>query len=106
MVVGVTVISSTYAGQDVVMCDGVGVQLNATGGSNFNWTLISGDPISVGSNFSCTNCPNPIANPSISSTYQVISNLSGGCTNVDTVEVAVVPDFSYSYTNCSDYLFK
>ena len=98
MVVGVTVISSTYAGQDVVMCDGVGVQLNATGGSNFNWTLISGDPISVGSNFSCTNCPNPIANPSISSIYQVISNLSGGCTNVDTVEVAVVPDFSYSLT--------
>ena len=98
MVVGVTVISSTYAGEDVVMCDGVGTQLNASGGSNFNWSVISGDPILVGTNFTCTNCQDPIANPAVSTVYEVISNLSGGCTNIDTVEVTVVPDFSYSLT--------
>ena len=54
--IGVTVISSTYAGQDVSMCQGEPVQLNVTGGSNFNWSIISGDPISVGNNFSCSNC--------------------------------------------------
>lgn len=93
--VGVTVISSTYAGQDVTMCQGVGTQLVSTGGSNFNWAVISGDPINIGSNFSCNNCPNPIANPAFTTVYEVTSNLSGGCTNTDTVEVTVVPDFTY-----------
>ena len=96
--VGVTVITSTYAGQNVTMCQGVGTQLLATGGSNFNWTVLSGDPISIGNNFSCNNCPNPLANPAFTTTYQVVSNLAGGCTNIDTVEVTVVPDFNYSLT--------
>jgi gliding motility-associated-like protein len=96
MVVGVTVVSSTYAGQDVIMCLGIGEQLNASGGSNFNWTVLSGDPINLGTNFSCNNCPDPIANPAVSTVYQVTSNLSGGCTNIDTVEVTVVPDFTFS----------
>ena len=101
MVVGVTVVTSTYAGQDVIMCQGVGTQLNASGGSNFNWVVLSGDPINLGTNFSCNNCPDPIANPAVSTVYQVTSNLAGGCTNVDTVEVTVVPDFTYSLTQSS-----
>jgi len=101
MAVGVTVVSSTYAGQNVIMCQGVGTQLQASGGSNFTWSVISGDPINIGTNFSCNNCANPIANPAVTTIYQVISNLAGGCTNIDTVEVAVVPDFSYSLTQSS-----
>lgn len=99
--IGVTVISSTYAGQDVTMCQGVGTQLQASGGSTFNWTVISGDPISIGNNFSCNNCAAPVANPAFTTTYQVISNLSGGCNNIDTVVVNVVPDFNYSLTQSS-----
>ena len=101
MSVGVTVVSSTYAGQDVIMCQGVGTQLSASGGSNFTWSVISGDPINIGTNFSCNNCQDPIANPSITTVYEVTSNLSGGCTNIDTVEVTVVPDFTYSVLTAS-----
>ena len=101
MSVGVTVVSSTYAGQDVIMCQGVGTQLTASGGSNFTWSVISGDPINIGTNFSCNNCQDPIANPSVTTVYEVTSNLSGGCTNIDTVEVTVVPDFTYSVLTAS-----
>ena len=80
------------------MCQGVGTQLQASGGSNFVWNVITGDPISIGNNFSCNNCPNPIANPAYTTTYEVTSNLAGGCTNIDTVVVTVVPDFVYSLT--------
>ena len=43
-----------------------------------------------------------VANPF---SYQVTSNLTGNCTNIDTVVVNVVPDFNYiltqsSTTNC------
>ena len=101
MAIGVTVVSSTYAGQDVIMCQGVGTQLGASGGSNFNWSVISGDPINIGTNFSCNNCQNPIATPSVTTVYEVSSNLSGGCTNIDTVTVTVVPDFTYSVISSS-----
>ena len=59
--------------------------LNSSGGSNFNWSVISGDPISLGNNFSCNGCSNPVINPAYSTVYKVVSNLSGGCSNTDTV---------------------
>ncbi|MFZ5553762.1 MAG: PKD domain-containing protein [Bacteroidota bacterium] len=99
--VQVNVITSTYAGPDEIMCLGQGVQLTGSGGSNFNWTVISGPPMNVPTNFSCNNCQSPIANPASTTTYQVVSNLSGGCTNVDTVTVNVVPDFTYTITQTS-----
>lgn len=104
MSVGVTVVSSTTAGADETICLGTGVQLMAGGGSNFNWTLISGDPIQTNganANFSCTNCADPIANPAVTSVYEVTSNLSGGCTNTDQITVNVVPDFNYTLTQSS-----
>jgi gliding motility-associated-like protein len=100
MSVGVTVVSSTTAGADETICLGTGVQLQANGGSNFNWTLISGDPMNAG-NFSCNNCPDPIANPAVTSVYEVTSNLAGGCTNTDQITVNVVPDFQYTLTQSS-----
>ena len=99
--IGVTVISSTYAGQDRIMCQGVGTQLMATGGSTFDWSVISGDPISIGNNFSCNNCPDPIANPTSTTVYKVTSNLSGGCDHIDTITVHVVPDFNYTVSQSS-----
>ncbi len=100
MAIGVTVISSTYAGANQTMCLGTGAQLQANGGSNFTWSLVSGSPITPAT-LSCTNCPNPIANPTITSTYLVTSNLAGGCTNTDEITVTVVPDFNYSLTQSS-----
>ena len=45
--VGITVIHSAYAGLDAEICLGDSVQLNTSGGSTFNWSVISGDPISI-----------------------------------------------------------
>ena len=89
------VIRSTATNQDTTICMGDSVQFNVTGGSNFTWTSISGDPINVGTNFSCNNCPNPIANPSTTTTYVVSSDLVGGCSSNDTVTVTVAPNFTY-----------
>lgn len=97
----VNVISSTYAGANQIMCLGQGAQLNATGGSNFVWSVISGPPMVIGTNFSCNNCPDPIANPASTTSYQVVSNLSGGCSNIDTITVTVVPDFTYTINQSS-----
>ncbi|MBL4705039.1 MAG: hypothetical protein JKY54_10985 [Flavobacteriales bacterium] len=93
----ITIVSSTWAGFDEIICLGQGVQLTGSGGSNFNWSVISGPPMTPG-NFSCNPCANPIANPNATTVYEVISNLSGGCVNTDTVTVNVVPDFTYTLT--------
>jgi gliding motility-associated-like protein len=99
--VEVHIITSTYAGPDEIMCLGVPTTLNGSGGSNFQWTVLSGDPMVVGSNFSCNPCQNPVANPAVTTTYEVVSNLTGGCVNRDTITLTVVPDFVYNITQSS-----
>lgn len=79
--VTIDIIDGVYAGPDASVCGGTPVQLNATGGSVFNWTPATG--------LSCTNCPNPIASPAVTTTYIVTGNLSGSCSNSDTVVVNV-----------------
>ncbi len=89
----ITIIPATYAGPDQTICLGSqSAPLSAVGGSMFTWNVISGDPINP-SNFSCNPCANPVASPSVTTTYQVVSNLSGTCVNVDTVTVFVAPDY-------------
>lgn len=79
----------TFAGDDTVFCDaGDPVQLQALGGTAFNWNVLSGDPGSL----SCFNCQSPVATPSVTTTYEVVSNLSATCNNRDTVVVENVPD--------------
>jgi hypothetical protein len=72
------------------ICIGQSSQLNATGGFNFQWSVVSGDPITAG-NFSCTNCPNPVASPSITTTYAVSSESNSGCVDIDTITIVVNP---------------
>ncbi|MCX7650925.1 MAG: gliding motility-associated C-terminal domain-containing protein [Flavobacteriales bacterium] len=97
----VKVITSTYAGPDQTICGSQVAQLQASGGSVFNWSVINGPPMQVGTNFSCNPCANPVASPQQTTTYVVVSDLGAGCTNTDTVKVFVVPDFSYSVTQSS-----
>lgn len=102
--VDVTVIGSTVAGPNQTICGNQSAQINASGGTVFNWSVISGDPINVGANFSCNPCANPIASPSQTTVYEVTSDLTGSCVNVDTVTITVVPDFgidSVTYNNTS-----
>ena len=95
---------STYAGEDIGICAGQWIGLNVDGGSNFVWTAISGsttDTVSTSPNFNmtCTTCSNPSVSPQVTTTYVVYSNLSGSCSNVDTVVVNVSPDFNLSISN-------
>ncbi|HEX8515079.1 MAG TPA: gliding motility-associated C-terminal domain-containing protein [Bacteroidia bacterium] len=88
----------TLGGIDQIICGPQSATFAATGGSIFNWAVISGDPIVIGTNFSCNPCDNPVATPSVTTVYEVTSDLSGTCVNKDTVTVTVVPDFSFTTT--------
>ncbi len=91
----IDVISATNAGPDDFYCvGGVLVQLNATGGTDFNWSPSAG--------LSCTNCQDPIATPTVSTDYIVVSNLGGSCQNTDTVTVFVTPPFPMLLTPAID----
>lgn len=83
----------TNAGIDTSLCVGENVQMNATasGGSNFTWSVVSGDPINVGANFSCNPCNNPVISPAVTTVYAVSSENANGCVDFDTVEVVVNP---------------
>ncbi|PCJ01470.1 MAG: hypothetical protein COB15_00680 [Flavobacteriales bacterium] len=88
------IINNTTVNPDITICGSQTAQLSAAGGSVFTWTSIAGDPINVGSNFSCNPCSNPIASPSVTTTYLVTSDLIAGCGSTDTVIVNVALDFT------------
>ncbi|MCB0478519.1 MAG: SBBP repeat-containing protein [Crocinitomicaceae bacterium] len=81
---------TTDAGVDTSICFGDAVQLNASGGSNFMWSVYQGNPI-TGANFSCTNCANPVASPDSTTIYVVSSESGSGCVDYDTVVVTINP---------------
>jgi hypothetical protein len=103
-VYSINVLQRTSAGPDQTICGDQVAQLNANGGALFNWSVLSGDPIQVGVNFSCNPCETPVADPSVTTTYIVDSDLSGSCINSDTVTVFVVPDFSFSVSQSDSVL--
>ena len=85
------------AGLDTSICTGSTVTLNASGGTNYFWSPPTG--------LSCTNCPNPVANPSITTIYEVTVS-SGSCpSDSDTIQVIVNPlpvaDAGTDVTMCS-----
>ncbi len=69
------------AGQDVEICIGENAMLSALGGISYEWSPSTG--------LSATNVPNPIASPSITTTYTVIGTDINGCTSIDEVIVHV-----------------
>ncbi len=70
------------AGNDISICEGEETTLNASGGNSYLWQNTT-------SLSSLTIC-NPIANPSISSTY-IVNAFSNGCSDIDSVVVTVIP---------------
>lgn len=85
----------TDAGPDRNYCPGGGpISLTATGGTNFNWSVISGDFGSL----SCNPCATQSVAPSITTVYEVVSNLSAACKNRDTVTVNRIADFPLTIT--------
>ena len=88
--VDIKIVSPTYASQDVNICKGDDVELYAIGGAMFNWSVISGDPIDLGSNFifNNSNHSSVLVSPDSTTTYEVISDIIG-CRNIDIVNVVV-----------------
>ncbi|MFM7080140.1 MAG: gliding motility-associated C-terminal domain-containing protein, partial [Bacteroidota bacterium] len=71
------------AGPDLSICIGQSVQLNASGGTAYQWSPATG--------LNNTGINNPVANPSTTTNYIVQVTDQYGCKNNDTVQVAVNP---------------
>jgi|GEM_PF-2892727 len=69
-------------GADKTICINASTILVASGGSSYSWTPSTG--------LSCTNCPNPTANPTVTTTYTVTGTDAKSCVNVDTITVNVI----------------
>ncbi len=71
------------AGQDVNLCQGTSVQLQASGGSGYSWSPSSG--------LSDPDISNPVASPGSTTSYTVTVTSTGGCSATDQVTVTVDP---------------
>ena len=95
----IDIIKSTYAGPDVAICRGEQwAVMNAVGGDTFVWNVVSGSPIdtvvtSATYNATCRNCASPSFSPQLTTVYEVVSNLSSGCKNRDTLTLTSAPSF-------------
>lgn len=74
------------------LCEGQCTALSAThsGATSVNWTPATG--------LSCTNCSNPTACPTSTTTYTVTASFADGCDLQETVTVTVNPNPSVSIT--------
>jgi len=72
------------AGNDLNICLGDSISLQATGNTNaYNW--------GINSSLSCQFCPNPRAFPSTTTTYYLQPDSSSICSNIDSVILYVNP---------------
>jgi gliding motility-associated-like protein len=77
--VWVDVPSLTVCCNDTLKNVGDTIRLHATGATAYSWSPPSG--------LSCSNCPDPIASPSVATVYTVTSTDAHGCSLSDTVEI-------------------
>lgn len=76
----------TIVSANETICFGDAVQLGATGagiGGSYDWLPAT--------NLTCTNCDNPIANPTTTTTYTITGTSAQGCSNTATSTVTVNP---------------
>jgi gliding motility-associated-like protein len=91
----ITVLSSlANAGPDTTICLGASAQLTASGGTTYVWTPAAG--------LNNPNIQNPIATPTVTTTYTCTVTNAIGCTDVDIATVTIAPSpiavFSYMPT--------
>ncbi|HXB10960.1 MAG TPA: hypothetical protein VNZ45_03160, partial [Bacteroidia bacterium] len=65
------------------LCSGSGVTLNASGASSYSWSPATG--------LSCLTCSNPLASPTVNTTYTVVGKNGHGCVDSSTVTIIVKP---------------
>ncbi len=96
--VNVTVVPDTpfSISRDSIVCSGESLQLNATGGTTYQWTPTTG--------LSNPNIPNPIARPNTTTRYTVTINKRDGCTRNLSTELRVVNPTAVNFTvNFDDF---
>jgi gliding motility-associated-like protein len=64
-----------------IILAGESVQLTASGATTYTWTPTTG--------LSCTNCSNPIASPTVTTTYTVTGTDASGCIGTANVTIVV-----------------
>ncbi len=69
------------AGADMTICENESAQLNASGGVAYQW--------SPSTDLSCDDCTNPIASPSVTTTYTLTATDENGCTSTDALTISV-----------------
>jgi gliding motility-associated-like protein len=79
--VTVNALPTASAGSDIAICTGNSASLSASGGSTYAW--------SPGTGLSSVSIYNPIASPTLTSTYTVVVTNSNGCTASDNIIVTV-----------------
>jgi gliding motility-associated-like protein len=79
--IGFDILNTLDAGQDVTVCPGTDVQLNAQGNGSFLW---------LGSLVSDSLVNNPVVAPNFTTTYYVLLSTLSGCVFVDSVTVNVL----------------
>ena len=94
----VKVIPSTYGGQDRFVCKdpGISEQLSAVGGTQFVWSVLAGGDTT---SLSCDSCTSPIVTPQKTTDYEVTSDLSSSCKNIDTVRIWVSETYDLTMTH-------
>jgi hypothetical protein len=70
------------AGRDTILCSGADARLRASGGTSYAWSPAGG--------LSCTDCPDPVARPQVTTTYAVTVSNASGCSAIDSVKVTVL----------------
>ena len=75
---------------DINLCLGNTVQLNANGALQYSWTPIQG--------LSCISCSNPIASPTYTTSYVVRGVNSFGCDGYDSVLIRVIQPIQVTVT--------
>ncbi len=71
------------AGNDQSLCIGGELTLSASGGNTYSWTPAQG--------LSNTSIANPVASPTVSSTYTLTGTDANGCQNTDEITITVNP---------------
>ena len=91
--VQVTVFASPVAnaGADTTISLGSSVQLNGSGGLTYYW--------SPGGSLNDSLISNPIATPVVSTSYQLIVTDANFCTDVDSMRVTILQDYTFTITN-------
>ena len=73
---------NVQASNNANVCLGNTVQLTSTGADTYLWSPTNA--------LTCSTCPSPIATPTNSTAYTVLGVNAFGCTNIDTVNIAVI----------------